>query len=439
MRFFYLMQVPSVECLLIGDCIFPHRLGVVVEVPETVTFTMTEDIPVPSPFRFTQPDLALRYTPLNTPGGINTLVATFTIPSSQLTNQNLNDLGIPIGPGQTREIQVGVNADFNYDATNVSLFWASEETRFTSGTTGAAAYLQLFGGVPGPTGSTTVLNPTTGKEYQVADSWTFPKANFENPSFAAYLGGGPSTLLFPFVTTATTFLAVGPSITVGGETFHPFDVGSDYAVRPAPPVAASTSRAPRPVLKGPFRVTNEMDTGGVSFNDSVETKTDGGRPMVAVTPTTDMQEANMGFTALATRMQFVRNINWTSSQPAGTILTTLSAPWDMLTSNTNSTPFQTFVYWNGSIELKMTLQTNAFQQGLLIAYFVPLTTTEEIARHISSSPTSQILCPHAFLSAGSSESVSLKIPFNHPLTRLDLDRRASQFLGTIVIQVFSPL
>jgi len=119
----------------------------------------------------------------------------------------------------------------------------------------------------------------------------------------------------------------------------------------------------------------------------------------------------------------------------------LAAPLSFV-GNVNQDAFQRFTYWSGEMEVRIELQSQPFQQGQMIMYFVPETDSTGVLAEQASSRTQQTACPHVKFCAGGSRSIVLRIPFVHRKNRLNLvqiDGSMDNNCGIFVLQVFNEL
>jgi hypothetical protein len=197
------------------------------------------------------------------------------------------------------------------------------------------------------------------------------------------------------------------------------------------------------VVRGEAKVdVAPTESVGVSFQDLEAPQiSTGGRNLSRMLPNSDNSERPLRFADVVERFQFVDEFQWPSSAPTHEILWSGSVPWELITSPSMISAFDTFVYHRSKVLVKIQIQAQPFQCGQLIAYFVPHMTEEEILLHIARSRSSQILCPHTLGNAGSTREMVLAIPFAHFRQRLDTNLSATSRgdLGTLVIAVFNPL
>jgi RNA polymerase-binding transcription factor DksA len=415
MRFAYLYMVPTIQVKDSVTSFAPHPGPDYYEVAETIRF----DHDLASPlFMFNQAILAT--LPLiGTPQTEDVVVSSISIASSHLSNADLNVIGIPIGINQPRETQPGVDYVVKTNFSNTRTGLASGAILKAGDETGADA---LAIADVNPLGRQEII-PFGPEIYTVSDTVNLPKSNYINANFKSLMGYNPGLLYAPIVEgSKDVFVATTRVATLEGD-INVWDTTSQNAI---------------------FSQMNRTTDSkvGVSFTDSSATApTTGGRgfDLPPVIENSDMDEKLIDFSMIVDRYQWVQNLDWSTSDARGSVLASMRLPWDLLTSATNQAAFSQFVYWKGTVRLKFQLQSTMFQQGCLIAYFVPLTEMDEINKHVVGSRTSQTVCPHVILTAGASRNATIDIPFVHLLKRLDLGNSETEALGTLVVQVFNPL
>jgi hypothetical protein len=435
MRFGYLYQVPSVQ--VAADTFAPHFQEDTVVVPETITLN---HVPGSVSAVITQQNL-IDWTIQTTPAGLDNVMPTqLVLLASELTNDQLIAFGIEIGRNSPREIAIGQDMTINFDLSN---FLVVNEAAFIGNTNQSPSGGQSLGiAFANPQGVQLSLTDSTGASYKVADSWICPKDNFTNDKFKTLMGYPTTALCVPTNPTAKTVVpnSSGP-VQVQGVWIADWDLSGTHCVKTLPPVP----------LAADFEIVSQMDRSGttdskvgVSFSDTTATApTTGGRgtELSQEMKHDDMNELPIDFSMIVDRYQWAANLDWTTASQTNSVLGSYRIPWSLLTSATNQSSFKSFVYWRGKVRIKIQLQSNMFQQGCIIAYFVPLTDKADIDRHIAGSRASQTVCPHVMLTAGASRNATLDIPFVHFLKRLDLGQEeVPNFdLGTLIISVFNPL
>ena len=154
-----------------------------------------------------------------------------------------------------------------------------------------------------------------------------------------------------------------------------------------------------------------------------------------------MQDRDWDLTAMVERFNYVRSINWNTSQGPLTEILSLRIPTDLLETRVSQGPFDRFVYWRGSPRIRFQLNGSRFHMGRLIAYFVPLTDTDTIDTWHKQNRAAQTSVQHIFLDPANSTIAELKIPFvnwGHYLNVENPDPNVD-FLGYVRVAVFNQL
>ncbi|APG78468.1 hypothetical protein [Hubei picorna-like virus 11] len=134
------------------------------------------------------------------------------------------------------------------------------------------------------------------------------------------------------------------------------------------------------------------------------------------------------------------SFSWGTDHPAGHVLYNISIPQGILGQGSpdsiQNMPFKNYVYWRGRVEIALQINGNPFQQGLLCAFFYPLST-----RGSQLNIVNWIQCQHIMMRPGNSSVITMEIPFRYPRSYIQLRGSAQpgDDLGTFVVGVFSPL
>jgi hypothetical protein len=179
---------------------------------------------------------------------------------------------------------------------------------------------------------------------------------------------------------------------------------------------------------------------GITF-DEVEPlgETSGGRPVMSVDENR-MAEKQITYQDIAERWQLLNTGVWATTDASNALLIDYEAPWDMIFGQ-NVSAFNAFMFFRGDILMRIELQSQPFQQGVLIAFFAPETTSARIGNSIAGSRTSQTLLPHVKISAGAARSVVFRIPFVHHKDRLNIvtGNVVDNIMGSMHLRVFNVL
>lgn len=134
-------------------------------------------------------------------------------------------------------------------------------------------------------------------------------------------------------------------------------------------------------------------------------------------------------------------LKWKNADVQNTILATYKVPTDLLAlggvdvaRNLQNMPFDRFIFWEGDVEVLFQLVGQPFQQGMLIAYWMPLVAhrTTRINR-----PFAQCV----YLSPNDSSFVSMRLPFRFPLPAMNTlaMEAGEETLGILRVEVFFQL
>jgi len=148
---------------------------------------------------------------------------------------------------------------------------------------------------------------------------------------------------------------------------------------------------------------------GVGFDNSeAPTVSSGGRPMISRPLTDAVEEKALTFQDFARREQLVASFQWTTAQGRNSDIFAASLPFDVLNSQTIKTGFERFVYWIGDVHVRILVQSNSFQQGMLLASHAPLSTSDEV---IADTLVDKSVLPNLQIRAGTTSSKTLVVPY----------------------------
>nr|ANA09091.1 polyprotein [Posavirus strain 9043] len=131
---------------------------------------------------------------------------------------------------------------------------------------------------------------------------------------------------------------------------------------------------------------------------------------------------------------------WSTDQPVGHVLYSVTLPQGILgqgpSDSIQNMPFKNYMYWRGRVEVALQINGNPFQQGLLCAFFYPLS-----SRGSELNILNWTQCQYIMLRPGNSSVVTMEIPFRYPRSYIQLSGSTlpGEDLGTFVVGVFSPL
>jgi len=137
-------------------------------------------------------------------------------------------------------------------------------------------------------------------------------------------------------------------------------------------------------------------------------------------------------------------IEWKTTDPNTTNLKIYDLPRDMLalpttaTDNLQNMPFSRYMYWRGGVEIALQINGTPFQQGLVIAYFQPLSGPVDATVY----QAGQVSNLHVFLNPNGCTTTKIHIPyryFRHWMNTVAIENEPQCTLGSLVISVYSRL
>nr|AWU65954.1 MAG: polyprotein [Husavirus sp.] len=150
---------------------------------------------------------------------------------------------------------------------------------------------------------------------------------------------------------------------------------------------------------------------------------------------------DQGFNEGTDAFLYKKQLTWSKSQTKGTVVASYEVPFDLLTSkdlDLQTTKMRSFQYMRADFEFRFQTNGNSFQQGMLIAYFLPLSKKTETTRLEDATANE-----HVMIRPLNSQDVEIEIPYRffYPYLRTNgfTGLRENENLGTLVIQVWSPL
>nr|WKV33356.1 MAG: RNA-dependent RNA polymerase [Riboviria sp.] len=153
-----------------------------------------------------------------------------------------------------------------------------------------------------------------------------------------------------------------------------------------------------------------------------------------------IQELPWTLNNMLERFSFQDTLSWLSAQPSHTVLKKIRIPQDLLTTSISATPFDRFTYWRGNVELQFQVTSNPLTQGLLVAFFVPLSSTRFIDSTIVPNFSNVSLNQAVYLYANTNTAAKMIISFNSPQAYLDLTQEevtTRNSLGYVYIMVMN--
>jgi len=143
--------------------------------------------------------------------------------------------------------------------------------------------------------------------------------------------------------------------------------------------------------------------------------------------------------ALVQKYTVIETINWNTSSVQGDCLAYYDAPFSLVKSVQNRA-FGLYNRWRGDVELKIELQSNAFQCGAIMVLWCPLMTSEQALSLNNGRPRAWSVLRNMILYAGNNNTVEFRVPYLHENTHLNLRTDDGEnSLGSFLIYVLSPL
>lgn len=335
------------------------------------------------------------------------------IPTRNLSDSTLQTLGYNITPGQPRSYTTGTDTAYANMSNYVGAFGQGRISRDTTGppstTFGPGFRVQAAG---------TIQQGIIGVDSVVASKvWDYSNQIFADRPFLLLVG----------VAVDDTRIYL-PDVTETGDLF------CYYAT-----IRATTST---PVFNFyPFTTQiqgfSEMMRGGAGVVlDPVKA--------VVSEPVTDHQTVGIGdmsmtSSVLVSREQIIGTYAWTVNDEVGSNILSLSLPLDTLVSPIISAAFNAFLFYSHeNMDFTFSLQSNKFQAGSLVAFFVPLSTQSEAFRTHANLTSQLVLRDHMIMNAGSTKSFTLSIPWLYPKLAMNV-RNQTVPLGQLVLSVLTPL
>lgn len=179
----------------------------------------------------------------------------------------------------------------------------------------------------------------------------------------------------------------------------------------------------------------------VTFTDHRESVHDQGFITNQITTTqqsSSMQEQQWHVRNIMRKPILTHMFEWSTTQTIGTTLLEKDLPGDFL-SGPHYNLAATFTFFRAEAKIRIQLNSNKFQSGMLIAAFVPRFSAEDQTESQVTTSTLMV-CPHVFLVAGQSNSGILHIPFSHQNSYFNTYyNRPYQSLGRLIVRVFNQL
>ena len=161
-------------------------------------------------------------------------------------------------------------------------------------------------------------------------------------------------------------------------------------------------------------------------------------------------QLEMDYSVILNKPYFIKNIPWVNTAVAGTALTTINIPNDILTNPLVKIPFDASLLYRAKISVVLQVAGTPMHSGLLVAAATPAG-TDNFAQVLSPADLFNLnkfmAAPHVFLSANEATPVVLEVPFyvNTKLAAVATDGTSvvpSQYAGNyaeVTLMVVNPM
>jgi hypothetical protein len=160
-----------------------------------------------------------------------------------------------------------------------------------------------------------------------------------------------------------------------------------------------------------------------------------------------VQDPNWSYSNLVEKRFFLRTVPYTTANVPGDILTAMSVPLGMVENCQQRIPFERFKYWKGNAGLRLVINKNPFQSGMLVVWWAPMVEPGLVSSGSMIPGTNLTRATgmrHVLIDIQStSTAIEFEVPFTYLLGALPLDgntnRVSESCMGTIGISVMAPL
>jgi len=144
------------------------------------------------------------------------------------------------------------------------------------------------------------------------------------------------------------------------------------------------------------------------------------------------------------RPNFISSVLWPAAATSHTVLAKLRVPQDLVDVNAlTSAPFNSFIYWNGSVKLIFQVAGAPNVSGCLMATYVPLTNERYIDSNLVNNFAALSINPTNYLFANANTNAEMTIPYNSPYSYLNIEDITTVFqentLGYVYLTVLNPI
>ena len=161
----------------------------------------------------------------------------------------------------------------------------------------------------------------------------------------------------------------------------------------------------------------------------------------------DVDDSAWSFSNLAEKRFFYNTVDYSVSAVAGQLLAYWPVPLGMVGNCQQRIPFTRFKYWRGNAGMRVIINKNPFQSGMLCLWWAPMVEpglTVGGTLIPGDNITRMTGMRHVLIDIQSTSSaVEFEVPFSYLLSALPLDENAGQVtgscMGTIGLSVVAPL
>ncbi len=126
-------------------------------------------------------------------------------------------------------------------------------------------------------------------------------------------------------------------------------------------------------------------------------------------------ELKMDFSRILNKPFFVKNVNWSTTDASKLVISSVDIPNDLFVNSLAKIPFQAGAMYRAKISLLMQVSGTSMHQGILLVGATPFGTLQTGPTVLTLAANQLLAGPHVFLNANEANSVSLEVPFYHPL------------------------
>nr|UCS96409.1 MAG: polyprotein [Iflaviridae sp.] len=181
-----------------------------------------------------------------------------------------------------------------------------------------------------------------------------------------------------------------------------------------------------PEMDGIAETDREQDKASnvVLAETQIESQDTASLPFSPDWPRLCTTEPRKSYDNLVDRFYNWKTITWDVNQARGTLLTAETLPYDFLKTfkdtvgrvtyckNANTIPFNIMAYFRGDIEVKIHINSNSFQCGMIIASWLYMRDAY-LSPDTRESVYSMVQQPHVKISAGACNEATIYIPYRH--------------------------